>query len=445
MNKYNTFFEYLRTISLTILITFIVLLIAMAFTQHYSYEEAAIKEAQDDSMEYYLVGLLIEKNKYLEIKEPKNYNINVKLGMLYEIYKDPKNAEAQYKTAIEKSPYNEYKPISKLAKFYISQNKLEEAQKLMDELGEKPDKKLIKAKGEIYYRLGEKYYNSGDYLEAINKYQKSLFYYERIHSKKITTLKNSLASAYVYLAENYVDELKIEEAIESLMTASTYVDAPIIKYKLAILLIKNDPLMAYKYFEEVVKKEPSIINFDVYYNFLTTMSQAAASVGAMGESELYTYKAKKFKEYYQDNVLSVDDLKIETAEGKMTVNRWRKKCNLNLRFQLKNTSKDNLNSLFVYVIFKDKNETIAEYSNKIVDVKKPLKSGSIGPIINLKSFKKLDDFEQIPNYVVAELYVSKTEKSYRINLMTIPIENKTKEAKWLRQIRQFFLKLYLRA
>jgi tetratricopeptide (TPR) repeat protein len=403
------------------------LISAMAYIQHNVYETTAIKEAKDDTVEYYLIGMLIEKNKYLETTEPNNYKINVKLGILYEIYKDSKNAEIQYKLAMSKAPYNEYEPVSKLSSLYIGQNKLYEAQKLMDDIKEKPDKKLIKYKAEIYFKLGEQYYNMGDYSTSIEKYQKSLFYYERIHSAKVEYLKECLASAYTYLAETYVDELKIQEAIEALLTANAYVDAPIIKYKLALLLMKNDPDSAYKYFQEVYKEEPSIIDFDVYFDFLTALSKAAEDIGNIAESELYSYKAKKFKEYFQANILSVDDVKVEMAEGAMKFNRWNKKCTLNLIFQLKNTSTNNLNSLFVYITFKDENGTITDYFNQIIDVKDPLKAGSISPIINIKTIKKQDKGEDIPSNIVAEVYVSKIENSYKIHLITLPIDEKKKE------------------
>jgi len=429
MSRIEVFLEYLKTIALTILSMSLVLALFLFIVQQNVYEDTAQREAADDSIEYYLVGVLIEKNKYLENKSPDDYRINLKLGVLYEISKDYPNSEAQYKMAITKAPFDEFKPQYKLANLYIKENKLGEAQALMDNIDERPNKYLIRYKAETYFKIAEKFYNVGDYLTAISKYQKSLFYYERIHSPKIKDVKDSLASAYVYLAETLVDELKISEATNALLTANELVDAPIIKYKLALLLIKDDPDAAYKYFEDVLKEEPGIIDFDVYYNFLMTLSGAANQAGNTAEADLYSYKAKKFKEYFAKNIMSVGDLRIEFANGKMTANRWSKKCNLNLEFQLKNTSGNKISSVFTHVTFKDGKEILSEYSKQIIDDNSVLNANSTTPTINIKTVIKRPEFKEIPKNITAEIYISKTEDSYKIYLITVPVQEVKKPKK----------------
>lgn len=427
MNKLHNLVEYLKTIAVTFFALAVILLGFLAIVQHNVYESTAQSEAENDSIEYYLVGILIEKNKYLEEQHPKDYKINLKLGVLYEIYKKYPEAEAQYKLAIQKAPFGVYKPTYKLACFYVSKNRLDEAQKLMDDISEKPDKLLIKYKAEVYFKLGEKYYSAGDYYTAIEKYQKALFYFERISAdSRIEDSKNALASSYVYLAEEYVDELKIPEATSALLTANSFVNAPIVEYKLALLLMKTDPDKAHDYFKAVLKKEPGIINYDVYYNFLISLSQAAASVGNTAEAELFQYEAKKFKEYYQNNILSVDDVEMITASGKMVTHFWSKKCKLNVQFQIKNTSKDNLNSLYVYILFKDEDGTVTDYLTQIINVKTPLKPGELSPLVSIKTFKKMAEYNNPPKNVTAEISVSKIENSYRILLATVPIQSNKK-------------------
>ena len=121
MSKLETFFEYLKTIALSILAMIIAMVIFLVIVQHNVYNDAAQKDAEDDTIEYYLIGILIEKNKYLERQYPKNYKINLKLGILYEINKDYTDSEAEYKIAISKAPYDQYKPVYKLAILYIKQ------------------------------------------------------------------------------------------------------------------------------------------------------------------------------------------------------------------------------------------------------------------------------------------------------------------------------------
>lgn len=429
MNNIETFLEYSKTIAITLLVTFIVLVTFLFSVQKNVYNDLDKSYEQEDAIEYYLVGVLIEKNKYLEQQDPKNYKINLKLGILYEITRDFKNSEIQYEKAISKAPFNEYKPISKLANLYIKEEKLEEAQQLIDEISDKPNKDLIRYKAEIYFKIAENYYNSGNYLIALTKYQKSLFYYERIHSSKAQEVKNSMASAYVYIAEDLIEKLKVEEATNALVTANSLVKAPILKYKLALLLIKTDPDSALKYFEEVFNEEPGIMDFDVYYSFLTSLSDAADKAGNIGESKLYSYKAKKFKEYFQANILSVDDTRIEMVQGKINPQTWSQKGDLSLNFQLKNTSKNDLNSFFAHVIFRDGSRAITDYTKQIADPKSPLKKDSLSPQIFIKVFKNKYDYNETSENITAEIYVSKTEDSYKIYLTTVPLKKTKKDKK----------------
>ena len=422
MSKTEAFLEYLRTIIWTIFTIMIFIVILLAFIQHSVYNSKSTEIVQDNGNEKYFINLLIEKNKYLAIKSPQNYRVNLKLGILYELYKDYTNSEIQFKLAMEKAPYYEFVPQYRLARLYLEQNKLENAQGVMDKISEKPDKKLIDYKGDIYNRLGDKYYNLGDYETAIIKYQKSLSYYEIINSKELKNVKNSLASAYVYLAEGYVKDLRIQDAVASLNTAISIVNAPILKYKLALLLMKSNPDLAYQYFDEVFKKEPSIINFDVYYTFLLTMADASSLAGNDTETELYKYKAKKFKEYFQKNILAVSDITMENASGSMTIKKWSRKYNINLELQFKNISSKPLTSLFVEIVFKDNSGIITEHFKQVVDPATPLNPGELSPTISIKTMREQKIGTNIKDNVIAEIYVSKTEKSYKLYLKTIQIK-----------------------
>ncbi len=423
-------FEYLKTFILTIITMSIVLLIVFAFAQHSAYNNIINSQVQDDEIEYYLIGMLIDKNKYLEEKYPKNYKINLKLGILYEVAQNYSNSEQQYKMAMAKAPFDEFQPTYRLANLYIRLGKVNEAEELMAKIQERPNKALIKYKGEIYNKLGDYFYNNGDYKVAVEKYKEALFYYKILKSEEVKNINNSMASAYVYLADEEVYNMKIQEAIETLKAAMSIVDAPILKYKLALLLTQKDPDLAYKYFEEVFKKEPSIINYDFYEQFLLHRADEAFVQGKKAESDLMQYRAKKFKEYYKNNILSVDDVSIEYCEGNIIYNKWNKKYTVNLQMQLKNTSSRNLNSLFVQIIFKDEARQITDYFEQIVDKNSVLKAGSFSPIINIQTSKREFNREDKRKTITAEVYVSKLSNSYKLYLTTIPIkEQKNKKAK----------------
>lgn len=445
MNRRKEFFEYLRTFLLTILFVFLSVIGLLLMIQRQIYEEQTQIQAQEDTIDYYLIGVLIEKNKYLELQYPKDYTINLKLGILYEIKKDYKNSETEYKDAIAKVPYDEFKPYYKLALLYLALNRLDEAQAVMDNLADKPDKKLIEYKADIYEKLGDKYYNSADYENAIGRYEKALIYWKAIKKwKKVEYDKNSLASSYVYLTDAYLNNMKPNDAVDSLKMAMTMVDAPILRYKLALLLMKDDPALAYQYFEKVFDEAPEIINYDTYYNFLSTMVETASANGDIGEAELYRYKQKKIKEYFKINVISVDDLVLEDVKGEITLNRWLKKYTIYLEGRVKNTSKSNIDSLFLEIVFKDNNEIIGDYFKQIIDKKSSLKVGSYSPLINIRISEPQDIRDNRLKSITAEIYASKTEKSYKILLKTVEIKEETKKRqpnKFLRAIGLFYKKI----
>lgn len=413
--------SYLKTILWTMLTALVLIFVTLGVIQNQVYSEKDAEQLQNETIDYYLIGVLIEKNKYLEEKHPNDYRINLKLGILYNISKDYDNSEKQFKLSMLKAPYEEYRPIYRLALLYVQLNRLEEAQALMDEIGEKPNKMLITYKGNIYNKIGNKLYDMGDYEGSIPKYKKAISYYKIVKSNQIESVNNSLVSAYIYLAEQQLEKMQIEEAIESLQIAKSIVNAPIIRYKLALLLMNDNPELAYKYFEEVFKEEPNIINYEVYYKFLYLLATEAELKGNNALSNLYQHKIKVLKEYYQGNILSVDDITIENTKGQIKLNKWKGKYNINLGFKFKNASHSKINSLYLQIVFKDKDRVLDEYLKQVVDKKSSIMPGGYSPNINIKMTTKKLDTDKFPKEVYAEIYAYKTEDSNKLLLQTVNI------------------------
>lgn len=451
MTKLNSALEYLKTVGITLLVAFLlvcVLLGVIQFSVYRSYTNPTTTEDQDDpnTVDYYLIGVLIDKNKYLENQNPKNHRINLKLGMLYEIKMDYTNAEMEYKKSIAKAPYNDFVPTYKLACMYIKFNKLDEAEALTNSYPESPNKKIIKMKEDIYKKLADKYYNIGDYETAAEKYEKAMTYENVIKNKKETTyLKQSLASAYVYLSEQYLKNFQEDYAVEYMERANSILDEPILKYKLALLIMASDPNRAYNYLDEVFSKEPSIINYDKYYNFLTQMSDEAVEGGNSAQAELYNYKIKKLKEYQQNNILSVNDLQIESAFGKMQLNYWKTKYKISLEFQLRNTANYNMNSIYLDVVFKDGKEVIGNYYKQIITPSNTLDAWTETPPIVIDITKEKTGRDASPKEVTVDIYAAKTEDAYKILLGQYSIKeqiNKPEMNKYLKQFLILFQKFY---
>lgn len=451
MIKKEIIFEYYKTVLWSLLAVFIAVLIMLAVIQHNVYETENKKSINSETIEYYMVGVLIEKNKYLEKQSPKNYVINLKLGILYEIYRDYKNAEIQYQLAIAKAPYEEYKPQYKLANLYIRLGRIADAQNVMDAISEKPDKTLLNYKAEIYTKIGDAYYNKADYAGAIVRYEKALTYYRALKSDKTKDLENSVASAYVYLADDYISNMQIDEAIDALYIANSIVNAPIIKYKLGLLISATDPKQAYEYFNEVFAKEPSLINYDEYYNFSQKLASDALAKGEIAQSELYKYKAKKIKEYCYQNILSVNDLSVESIEGEIVRNSLLKKEKIVLDFKLRNSSLKEIKSLYLKIVFKEGNKVLDEFNQQAIIPEEPLKSGMMSPIISIRATKKRDNTSTKPENIIAEISASKTQDTYQIILAKVEIKETAKGRSikyriklWLKDTKTALKKLFRR-
>ena len=428
MNK-EAVWEYLKTIFITILITSFIIAGILGFIQYQVCENQERKPAKEDTIDYYLIGLLIDKNEYLKIQNPDNYKINMRLGTLYEIKKRYRDSELEFKNAIEKAPYGEYKPSYMLALLYVHLGYLDRAQATMDDLDEKPDKKLIKYKAIIYNKLGDKYYEKGDYEEAALKYQKSLSYYTVINSKEIKLVKSNLASSYVYLAEEKINEMEIDEAIHYLQLAKSIINAPIVRYKLALLSIKDNPELSEKYFDEVYKEAPELINYDAYYKFMLQLANEASLNGDYVLSKLYNYKAKKIKEYAEANVIDINDISLDYMDAEISSNNWLSKYVVKVEFRIKNVSDKNINSMYLEIVLKDGDKVINDYFEQFVNEKSILKAGKMTPLIVIKTaterkFNKQDT----PREITAQIYVAKSPKADKLLLQEVKMQKESKPA-----------------
>lgn len=446
MIKLTSILEYLKTIGFTLLAAFLLVclsLVAIQYSVYHSYANPpAVAEDKDDpnTVNYYLIGVLIDKNKYLESQNPKNHKINLKLGMLYEIKMDYKSAIQEYKKSIAKAPYNDFVPTYKLACLYTKLDELDEAEDLAHNYQESPNKKNIAMKEDIYKKLGDKYYNLGDYETAADKYEKAMTYENVIKNKKETKyLKESLTASYVYLSEECLKALHQDDAVEYMEMANSILNEPILKYKLAILLMDTEPDRAYRLLDEVFAKEPSIINYNKYYNFLMGMAKDSDEAGNSAQSELYKYKIKKLKEYAQSNILSVNDLQIESALGKIRLNYWRTKYKISLEFQLRNTSNYNMDSLYLDVVFKDGKETIGDYYKQIITSNNILDAWTETPPIVIDMAKERTGKDISPKKITVEVYAAKTEEAYKILLGTFEVEEQPRKKEMNRYVKKFLM------
>ncbi|MBP7212250.1 hypothetical protein KBA27_05385 [bacterium] len=424
MNR-HAFSGYIKTFCLAVLISFMTVIFLMAIAQFRAYHLVKTQDTPEKDVNPYVVNVLIEKDKYLAMQNPKDYLLNIKLGLLYEYINDFDDAEIQYKLSIAKRNFDDYTPYKNLALLYIRENKLEEASTLMDNIDERPYNPLISLKAYIYAIIGNTYYGQGDYESAISFYQKSLIYYKILNVPEEKTVVDSMASAYVYSAEQYITNLDSEDAIETLKEADKLENAPIIKYKLALLLMASNSAEAYNYFQQVFKREPSIINYDIYYNFILTLAAEADSKGNYALGDLYRFRARKFREYYTSHVITVDDINLQYIDGKITYNVFSRKYKLKLQMKLRNTTDRPIRSLYTIIQFKNEDGTpISNYVTQVVDDKSILAPSSLSPIIDIHTHKRKSLSDEHPKKAVAEVYFAISPNSYKVHLATFHLSEK---------------------
>ena len=80
----------------------------------------------------------------------------------------------------------------------------------MDEITDKPDKKLIRNKGNIYKNIGDKYFQQKYYPVAASKYEKAIFYLKKCDKKGLKDAQIALYNCYESMADIFVEKGQIE-------------------------------------------------------------------------------------------------------------------------------------------------------------------------------------------------------------------------------------------
>ena len=95
-----------------------------------------------------------------------------------------------------------------------------------------------------------------------------MFYLKKVNNSLIKEVETSMLETNIALADKYVEEKNIKDAIEVLEVATLYTQKPIVLYKLALLYIDSKPEEAVALFEKVTKQNPSLVNFNIYKRLL---------------------------------------------------------------------------------------------------------------------------------------------------------------------------------
>lgn len=422
MNK-KEILEYLHTIAIALIIALFLAGIATGcskvIAEHHSRMLAKMSNtAKDNEIITYLISVYEEKAK----EHPGDYTINVRLGNLQELIFNYNEAEAQYKKAIQKSPYGAYSSYIGLANLHIKQGKYKKAQEIIKSIKNTDHKPLLIAKGDFYLNLGDAFMQKGEFQSALKQYKVAFFFYKKVSSTKKDSAINEILYCYNKIADDYFKKRKMDKAIQSLETALLYKKTPIIMYKLAILYKNIDPLKANEYMEKTYQQDPGLINFDIYEEILYSLIKIYYEQGQYIETDLYKQKLKSIKNFQKRYVITENDVKINIEKLNVKKNIWRTKFILNVKYTIENTSKRDFNTLYVVAKLRYDDELKTLFKEKYFSKKEPLKSRETSGTYEFKFEYTDKDNVYLAKNKWLEFYAGKKDNMRKIPLISVEIK-----------------------
>lgn len=415
--------EYIRTILIALLVALVLAAVATGcskiIAEHHSRMLTRISNTTKDNE---MIAYLITKYTERAAQNPGDYSINVRLGSLYELMFNYKQAEEQYKKAIEKSPYGVYSSYLGLANLYLKTGKYNKAQIIVKQLKNTDHKPLLIAKGDFYMNLGDLLWQQEKYKDAVNQYKLAFFYYKKVDSNKKDTAVTGIIDCYNKIADTDFKHHSMEKAIESLETALLYKETPVLYYKLAILYKDFNPLEANKYMEKTYAIDPGLINFDIYEEILMQLVRYYYNTGQDIETDLYQHKLKAIRSFQKRYVITEDDVKINIDKIKVKNNLFHTKQKVNVKFKIENSSKYDFNTLYVVVKVRYDSKSKPVFKKKFYSKKNPLKSRTESEEYSI-SFSYSDKDEiYLAEKVWLDFYAGKKENMRKIPVYSVELQ-----------------------
>lgn len=405
--KKISYIEYFKTSMITLIVLVFIATVVLICTRYNVQHQLSDDDLalQDD-----MVGYLLSKYKYQEEVDKNNATVNLKLGQLYELLGSYKQAEQEYILALEKRNGNYDAASFGLAGVYLFEKKYDQAETLISSLKDVSKYSAILGKGKFFKSYGDALFNEGMYLKAMEQYDRAYFYLEKINNSLIKDVELARCDSSVALADKFVAENKVPQAIEFLKESEDRCKNSLVTYKLGILYFDTNPEKAVDLFEEVQKKDPSIINYQLYKRLLFSLKTQFMYAGNVLKSELYDAKLTRLRSYMQRNVLQAEELLFSDFDFAVKKFPIRNEYDVIYKFSIENITNHNIPKLFAIVEFYDKKGTkLYEYTQKITKGVEGLKaaSGKIETKIVIKTKKNIiQQFDEI----TIRMYLTKNAK-----------------------------------
>lgn len=402
-NEKNEIVEYVKTVTITLLtVTVLVSIIVFDIAKSAHSRMSNVIERIASRFKTESISELLEQER----KRPDDYMINVKLAGLYETIEQFFKSDEEYKKALTKAPRSEY-VLYRYALFCASQGRFDEAIILVENIPDSTNRGSLSKKLAVYQYMGDKLLEKGDYLNATKIYSAGSKYGRILNDRKSVEIKKRLARASLLLADEQIEEHNSEQATLVLENLLKVYNSPEARYKLALIYRPTDPKRSAKIMDDLMKTNPELINFDIYYSILQDLIKKSTAEGNQTDTNYYTFKQEKMKRYVVRNVVFSDEFVVENAQLTGKLGSMGKKI---LSFDVKHSASSKVNSLILKTVISFPNSKPVT-KEILVDFDEGDEKGIQRGRVLIEGWEyKPDDLNNFSDHAHIEIYAKKNNR-----------------------------------
>ena len=422
---------YIKTAGISFLAaaTFTILLSYHARSQ--MIKDLYSSKSEKSKLEQKIAQQIVSHSDLTATLHDKNYAVMMQVGNLYETAGELQKAEYAYHLATQKAPNGKYLSFQKLAIVLISQNKTEDAEKIINSIDDINNLSLIRFKTRANIVLGDKYFSLGKFLKAADAYENANYYYSKLKKQDKTvkeSIRKRMVNAYVEAAAIIVKNGYNSDAARFLQKALKYDPNNLnIQYRLAIVYSDLNPIKAIEYFEPLISKIPQEIDRDIFNNTLMKAANIMDIEGNGIRAKYYRYKVHTLDVYTRNKVVYKDD--IDVILNSFNIKKFLFTYKLNSTYTIKNISSVDINKLSAEFVLRQNDEQKELLTVSCATKRKPLYSnGGECKDINIKFGKNIFTKHELKNYYI-DIYLYKEPKyktlvgSFKVPLKSIYSSN----------------------
>ena len=351
MNKKNkansSVWEYLTTVIVTIIALFSVCL-CIQLQLYFNIETIVAKKELE--MKNLAKFYNIEQLEKMYLIEPKNYYIAINLAKAYETIEMFDLSNNLYREAVINSENSNYS-IYSYGMFCARMGWYGLAADLAEEFLTK-NKTVYGYKAEIYEELAKTLDEKKEYEASVKAYQIALKYAKNARNRKfLENIKDKYSKEYIKLADYNISQNKINDAVLNLDNSLKIKEQDIAKYKLALIYRNTDKYKSEKYFNDVLKSNPYIVNPDIYNRLLNDLILETKDGDNFHSKEFYQSRLNNFINKIQKFYIYKGDIIFSNTSIIKNRKLFGGSVQHKLCFTIKNNTQSDIESLYVKASF----------------------------------------------------------------------------------------------